>query len=109
MAHARGDRVRLTPTVAQRLIKDKAKTHGNRGGLKSDWRKRCGIVISVSRATDAVAVLWDDRASVDYWPIRASEGLTLRGPPVRAATFRTAFDSAPRTPNPKVRRLGWQQ
>ena len=71
MAHARGDRVRLTPTVGQRLIKDKAKTHGNRGGLKSDWRKRCGIVISVSRATDAVAVLWDDRASVDYWPIRA--------------------------------------
>jgi hypothetical protein len=47
MAHARGDRVRLTPTVAQRLIKDKEKTHGNRGGLKSDWRKRRGVVISI--------------------------------------------------------------
>ena len=34
MAHARGDRGRLTPTVAQRLIKDKETTHGNRGGLK---------------------------------------------------------------------------
>ena len=71
MAHARGDRVRLTPIVAQRLIKDEEKTHGNRGGLKSDWRKRRGVVISVSRVTDAVAVLWDGRASVDYWPIRA--------------------------------------
>jgi hypothetical protein len=71
MGHARGDRVRLTPTVAQRLIKEKEKTHGNRGGLKSDWGKWRGVVISVSRATDAVAVLWDDRASVDYWPIRA--------------------------------------
>jgi hypothetical protein len=67
MAHARGDRGRLTPTVAQRLIKDKETTHGNRGGLKSDWRKRRGVVISVSRVT----VLWDDRASVDHWPIRA--------------------------------------
>jgi hypothetical protein len=55
----------------QRLIKDKETTHGNRGGLKSDWRKRRGVVISISRATDTVTVLWDDRASVDHWPIRA--------------------------------------
>jgi len=71
MGPARGDRVRLTPIVAEQLIKEKEKTHGNRGGLKSDWLKRRGVVISVSRATNAIAVLWDDRASVDYWPIRA--------------------------------------
>jgi hypothetical protein len=59
------------PAVAQRLIKDKERTHGNRGGLKCDWRMRLGVVISVSRVTDTVTVLWDDRATVDYWPIRA--------------------------------------
>jgi hypothetical protein len=71
MAHARGDRVRLMPTVAQRLIKDKQTMHGNRGGLKCDWRERRGVVISVSRFTDTVTVLWDDRTSFDQWPVRA--------------------------------------
>jgi len=69
MAHARGDRVRLMPALAQRLIEDKEKR--NRGGLKCDWRERRGVVISISRVADSVTVLWDDRASFDQWPVRA--------------------------------------
>ena len=49
MAHARGDRVRLMPALAKRLIEDKEKR--NRGGLKRDWRERRGVVISSMRST----------------------------------------------------------
>jgi hypothetical protein len=39
--------------------------------LKCDWRERRGVVISISRVTDTITVLWDDRASFDRWPVRA--------------------------------------
>jgi hypothetical protein len=41
--------------------------------LKIDWKKRRGTVISIARVMHNVTVLWDDRTSVDQWPIRAVE------------------------------------
>jgi hypothetical protein len=60
----RGDRVKLTHYAAKPLM---AKPH------KADWLARCGTVVRVSRVTDNVTVLWDDRASTDQWPFRAME------------------------------------
>ena len=60
----RGDRVKLTHYAAKPLM---AKPH------RADWLARHGTVVRVSRVTDNVTVLWDDRASTDQWPFRAME------------------------------------
>jgi hypothetical protein len=41
--------------------------------FKVDWTARRGIVIRVSAPTDTVIVKWDDRATADFWPMRALE------------------------------------
>jgi hypothetical protein len=60
----RGDRVKLTRSAAKPMMtKLRAR--------KTNWYARSGTVIRISRATDTVTVLWDDRASTDGWPLRA--------------------------------------
>ena len=56
---AKGDRVRLKMEVA-RTMKIKHQT-------------RVGTIVRVSKFTESVTILWDDRASVDQWPLRAIE------------------------------------
>ena len=59
----RGDRVRLAPNLAIRLMRGQ--------GRKPNWLVRRGVVIRVSAPADNVTVKWDDRASIDSWPTRA--------------------------------------
>lgn len=57
-----GDRVQLKPSVA--------KTFTTRSRSKPiDWSKRVGEVVGIGRT--AVAIRWDDRVSLDHWPIEA--------------------------------------
>jgi hypothetical protein len=53
-----GDRVRLSERVARVFMR--------RRGLRLDWTKRTGAIISISRTS--VNVKWDDRTSLDQWP-----------------------------------------
>ena len=61
----RGDRVRLAPNIAVRLMKEHDKGH------KVNWLTRRGRVIRVSAPTDSATVKWDDRITTDFWPTRA--------------------------------------
>jgi len=64
----RGDRVRLAPNLAERLM------HGQ--GRKANWLARRGVVIRVSKPADNVVVKWDDRSTIDSWPTRALKKAT---------------------------------
>jgi len=81
MAHARGDRVRLTPTVAQRLIKDKAEnawqSRRSEIRLAGAVRHRDLRLAGYRRRRRTVGRPRFSRLLADP---RASEGLTLRGP-----------------------------
>ena len=59
----RGDRVRLAPNLAKRLMRGQ--------GRKANWLARRGVVIRVSKPAGNVVVKWDDRVSMDTWPTRA--------------------------------------
>jgi hypothetical protein len=61
-----GDRVRLNRNVAEDLMRS---MRSNRHNV--DWPARRGIVIRVSAPADRVAVKWDDRKTMDFWPTRA--------------------------------------
>jgi hypothetical protein len=67
LSFKRGDRVKLTQHVATPLMKNRQ--------CQTDWHSRKGTVVRVSRVTDIITVLWDDRASTDQWPFRALEKL----------------------------------
>jgi hypothetical protein len=60
-----GDRVRLRENVAKTLMRRRAS--GGHGRL--DWTKRTGAVASVG--STYVNVKWDDRRSLDQWPLVA--------------------------------------
>ena len=61
-----GDRVRLNLNIAEDLMRSmRGKRH------KVDWLARRGVVIRVSAPADRVAVKWDDRNTMDFWPTRA--------------------------------------
>jgi hypothetical protein len=64
----RGDLVRLVANIAKRIMKSPKDKR-----FKVDWVARRGIVIRVSAPTDTVIVKWDDRATADFWPMRALE------------------------------------
>jgi hypothetical protein len=64
----RGDRVRLVANVAESLMERRA-----RNKYKINWLKRRGVVIRVSAPTNSATVKWDDRATIDLWPMRALE------------------------------------
>jgi hypothetical protein len=71
----REDRVRLMPQLAERLMaRDLWKKSG-----RIDWLSRRGTVLSVPRFGDDIGVQWDDRASLDRWPMRALEKLNEPG------------------------------
>jgi hypothetical protein len=61
-----GDRVRLNLRFAEDLMRSR---RGKRHNV--DWLTRRGVVIRVSAPADRVAVKWDDRDTMDYWPTRA--------------------------------------
>jgi hypothetical protein len=65
-----GDRVRLNLNVAEDLMRSK---RSNRHRV--DWLARCGVIIRVSAPADRVAVKWDDRDTMDFWPTRALKKL----------------------------------
>jgi hypothetical protein len=58
-----GDRIRLNRNVAEDLMR--SKRH------RVDWLARRGVIIRVSTPADSVAVKWDDRNTMDFWPTRA--------------------------------------
>jgi hypothetical protein len=61
-----GDRVRLNLNVAEGLMRSmRSKRHS------VDWLARRGVIIRVSAPADSVAVKWDDRNTIDFWPTRA--------------------------------------
>ena len=62
-----GDRVRLTPNTAMQMMGKNPKDRR----FTVNWLARRGIVIRVSAPTDCVTVKWDDRATIDHWPMRA--------------------------------------
>ena len=62
----RGDRVRLAPNIAMRLMKERPNKRHN-----VNWLVRRGVVIRVSAPADSAIVKWDDRVSIDWWPTRA--------------------------------------
>ena len=61
----RGDRVRLTPKLAATRI--------TKCNHQVDWHTRQGTVQAYSKSTDRVIVRWDDRRTLDDWPLRALE------------------------------------
>jgi hypothetical protein len=65
----RGDRIRLVPNIAGNLMKKHAKDKR----LKVNWLTRRGVIIRVSAPTDIATVKWDDRTTLDFWPMRALE------------------------------------
>ena len=66
------DRVKLALDMAKGMMRERARRR-RRGGVSKqvDWMTREGTVVRVSMVTDAISVVWDDRASVDQWPARA--------------------------------------
>jgi hypothetical protein len=66
----RNDRVRLQRKIAENMMRERP---WKGSGRQIDWHARRGTIIRLSRVTDNVWVLWDDRASVDQWPFRALE------------------------------------
>jgi hypothetical protein len=64
----RGDRVRLVADLAEQMMKS---TNDKR--CKVNWRARRGVVIRASSVTDTATIKWDDRATIDCWPMRAVE------------------------------------
>ena len=64
----RGDRVRLTASLAEQMMKS-----GKDRRFKINWLARRGIVVRVSVPTDTATFKWDDRASIDARPTRALE------------------------------------
>ena len=62
----RGDRVRLVAGLAEQMMKSHKR-------WKVNWLMRRGIVVRVSVPTDTATFKWDDRASIDAWPMRALE------------------------------------
>lgn len=62
----RGDRVRLVADIAKRMMDKKDKRRVN-------WLTRRGVVIRVSMVSNSATIKWDDRATVDFWPVRALE------------------------------------
>src|SRR3954471_11586571 len=50
-----------------------ARSYGQKNG-PIDWHKRRGIVVRVSVETDNVYIQWDDRKSLDCWPLKAIVG-----------------------------------
>lgn len=70
----RGNRVKLVRHVAKTIMDAYRTPH------KTDWYTRRGTVMTVSRVTDDVTVLWDDRSSVDHWPFRALEKVLVNEP-----------------------------
>jgi hypothetical protein len=64
----RGDRVRLVANLAEQMMKPRDDKR-----LKVNWFARRGVVIRVSAPTDTAIVKWDDRTTLDFWPMRALE------------------------------------
>jgi hypothetical protein len=61
-----GNRVRLNRKIAEGLMRSmRSKRHS------VDWPARRGVIIRVSPPADRVAVKWDDRNTIDFWPTRA--------------------------------------
>ena len=64
----RGDRVRLVASLAERMMKSRTDKR-----FTVDWLARRGVIIRVSSRRDSATVKWDDRATIDHWPMRALE------------------------------------
>ena len=62
-----GDRVRLSPNTAMQMMGKNPKD----GRFTVNWLARRGRIIRVSASTSNVTVKWDDRATIDHWPMRA--------------------------------------
>jgi hypothetical protein len=74
-----GDRVRLNLKVAENLMRSMRSKR-----YSVDWLTRRGVIIRVSARADQVAVKWDDRSTMDFWPTRAlKKALPDRPPQVR--------------------------
>ena len=63
-----GDRVRLTDRAAQSANNG---FYGMRRSNPIDWRRREGTIFRGNSAI--VQVKWDDRTSLDQWPVQALE------------------------------------
>jgi hypothetical protein len=72
----RGDRVRLVASLAERMMKSPKDKR-----FKVDWVARRGIVVRVSAPTDTATIKWDDRVTIDAWPMRALEKDTSQRSP----------------------------
>jgi|tagenome__1003787_1003787.scaffolds.fasta_scaffold17339131_2 hypothetical protein len=70
----RGDRVKLAHHVAKQIMDAYRRPH------KTNWYTRRGTVTSISKVTDNLTVQWDDRTTVDHWPIRALERIPINEP-----------------------------
>ena len=60
----KGDRVRLTPKAARAFLVQKGPNY-------VDWKTRIGTVVTIN--DHDAAVKWDDRSSLDRWPLGALE------------------------------------
>jgi hypothetical protein len=72
----RGDRVRLVASLAERMMKSPKDKR-----FKVNWLARRGIVVRVSAPTETATIKWDDRESIDAWPMRALEKDTSQRSP----------------------------
>jgi hypothetical protein len=66
----RADRVRLVANIADHPIENRANDKRSR----VYWLTRRWIVIRVSAPPNSATVKWDDRATINHWPMRALEG-----------------------------------
>jgi len=59
-----GDRVKLANRIAHRVNRQNKHT-------AVDWTKCEGTIARVSLFSEDIAVQWDNRRTLDHWPVRA--------------------------------------
>jgi hypothetical protein len=68
VAIAKGDRIKMTAATLHMLENN---PYSARRSVK--WKQRRGTVVRVSRPTQCVCIKWDDRVTLDFWPLKAVE------------------------------------